>query len=103
MNSSEKALVVFQDKKIRRMWYNNEWYFSVVDIVVALTESKDSRNYWKVLKHRLNQEGSEAVTKCNQLKLPASDGKFYKTDCANTKTLFRLIQSIPSKKAEPLL
>ena len=97
----EKALVVFQNKKIRRKWHDNEWYFSVVDILSALTESKDPRNYWKVLKHRLNQEGSEAVTKCNQLKLPASDGKYYDTDCANTETLFRLIQSIPSPKAEP--
>ena len=97
----EKALVVFQNKKIRRKWYDDEWYFSVVDIVAALTESRDPRNYWKVLKHRLNQEGSEVVTKCNQLKLPASDGKYYDTDCANTETLFRLIQSIPSPKAEP--
>ena len=101
MNPSDKALVVFQNKKIRRKWYDNEWYFSAVDIVAALTESKDPRNYWKVLKHRLNQEGSEVVTKCNQLKLPASDGKYYDTDCANTETLFRLIQSIPSPRAEP--
>lgn len=96
-----KALVVFQDKNIRRIWHNNEWYFSVVDVVGALTDSADSRNYWKVLKHRLNEEGSEAVTNCNQLKLPASDGKHYETDCATTKTLFRLIQSIPSPRAEP--
>lgn len=95
------ALVVFQDKKIRRIWQNNEWYFSVVDIVEVLTDSTDARNYWKVLKHRLNKEGSEAVTNCNQLKLPASDGKYYETDCASTKTLFRIVQSIPSPKAEP--
>jgi len=101
MNLSSKSLVVFQGKKIRRTWFNDEWWFSVVDIVGALTESKDPRNYWKVLKHRLNQEGSEVVTKCNQLKLPAPDGKFYETDCANTETLFRIIQSIPSPKAEP--
>jgi len=98
----EKALVVFQGKKIRRTWHNNEWWFSVVDVAGALAESEDPRNYWKVLKHRLVQEGAnETVTNCNQLKLPAEDGKLRETDCANTKTLFRLIQSIPSKKAEP--
>ena len=91
----DKALIVFQDKKIRRIWYNNEWFFSVVDIVGVLTESEGARNYWKVLKHRLNKEGSEVVTKCNQLRLRAIDGKFYETDCANTETLFRIIQSIP--------
>ncbi|MFH1751853.1 MAG: Bro-N domain-containing protein [archaeon] len=96
-----KALVVFQDKKIRRTWHENEWFFSVVDVVEALTESADARNYWKVLKHRLTKEGSEMVTKCNQLKLQSADGKHYETDCANTRILFRLIQSIPSPKAEP--
>src|SRR3989344_121807 len=99
---TNKALVVFQGKKIRRTWFNDEWWFSVVDVVGVLSESEDARNYWKVLKHRLKEEGSEVVTECNQLKLPASDGKYYETDCANTKTLFRLVQSIPSKKAEPL-
>ena len=98
----EKSLIVFQGKSIRRTWHNEEWWFSVVDIIGILAESEDARNYWKVLKHRLNKEGSEVVTKCNQLKLPATDGKFYETDCANTKTLFRIIQSVPSKKAEPL-
>lgn len=98
---ANNTLVVFQDKKIRRAWFNGEWWFSVVDIVGALTESEDARNYWKVLKHRLKNEGSEVVTKCNQLKLPASDGKLYETDCSNTETLFRIIQSIPSPKAEP--
>jgi hypothetical protein len=98
----DKALVFFQDKKIRRIWHNNEWFFSVVDIIRVLIESSDPRNYWKVLKHRLIEEGSdETVTKCNQLKLVAEDGKLRETDCANTKTLFRLIQSIPSPKAEP--
>ena len=97
----ETPLIVFQDKKIRRILHNNEWFFSVVDIIDVLTESKDARNYWKVFKHRLNQEGSEVVTKCNQLKLVSSDGKYYETDCANTETIFRLIQSIPSPKAEP--
>jgi len=96
-----KALVVFQGKKIRRVWQNNEWWFSVVDIVGVLTESGDARNYWKVLKYRLKEESSEVVTKCNQLKLPASDGKYYETDCATTETLFRIIQSVPSPKAEP--
>ena len=86
------ALVVFQDKKIRRTWHNNEWYFSVVDVIEALTESSDSRNYWKVLKHRLNEEGSEVVTFCNQLKLIAGDGKYYLTDCANTKSMFRCMR-----------
>jgi len=96
-----KALSTFDGKNIRRIWHEDEWFFSVVDVVGALSESSDSRNYWKVLKHRLSEEGSEVVTKCNQLKLPSSDGKFYETDCANTESLFRLIQSIPSKNAEP--
>ena len=72
-----KSLVVFQDKKIRRTWNNNEWYFSVVDVVEVLTESPNPRNYWKVLKHRMNEEGSKVVTICNQLKLESSDGKKY--------------------------
>lgn len=102
MMDKEKSLVVFQDKKIRRVWHNEEWNFSVVDIVGALTNSPGPRNYWKVLKHRLNEEGGfETVTNCNQLKMPAEDGKLRETDCANTSTLFRLIQSIPSPKAEP--
>ena len=95
------SLIVFQNKMIRRIWHDGKWKFSVVDIIAVLTESKDARNYWKVLKHRLNQEGSEVVTKCNQLKLQASDGKNYETDCADTETAFRLIQSIPSQRAEP--
>ncbi len=80
----DKSLVVFQDKKIRRTWFNDEWWFSVVDIVGVLSESEDARNYWKVLKHRLLEEGAnETVTKCNQLKLLAEDGKLRDTDCAN--------------------
>ena len=71
----ENALVVFEGKNIRRIWHNGQWYFSVVDIVGVLTDSADPRNYWKVLKHRLIEEGSEVVTLCNQLKLPASDSK----------------------------
>ncbi|HIH14647.1 MAG TPA: Bro-N domain-containing protein [Nanoarchaeota archaeon] len=98
---NKQALVVFQDKKIRRVWHNGEWYFSVVDVVGALTESGDARKYWNKLSQRLREEGSEVVTNCHQLKLPASDGKNYETDCANTKNMFRIIQSIPSKHAEP--
>ena len=98
----DNALVAFQGKSIRRIWHNKEWWFSVVDVIGALTDSNDPRNYWKVLKHRLIEEGgNQTVTNCNQLKLMASDGKMRLTDCASTKTMFRLIQSIPSKKAEP--
>ncbi len=96
------TLIVFEGKNIRRTWFNDEWWFSMVDIVRILTESPDPRNYWKVLKHRLLEEGgNEAVTKCNQLKLPAKDGKLRETDCANVETIFRIVQSIPSPKAEP--
>ena len=97
----EKALVVFEGKNIRRIWHKDEWWFSVVDIIGILSESADPRNYWKVLKFRLTEEGSETVTKCNQLKLPAEDGKMRETDCANVETLLRIIQTIPSPKAEP--
>ncbi len=96
------ALVVFQDKKIRRIWHNNEWYFSVVDVVGALTDSTDAKDYWYRLKKReLEGSGIELSTFCRQLKLPSADGKYYATDCANTKNMFRIIQSIPSPKAEP--
>lgn len=71
----KNALVVFQDRKIRRAWPNEEWFYSVADIVAILSESEDARNYWKVLKHRLKKEGSEVVTDCNQLKMPTADGK----------------------------
>ena len=100
-------LVIFEDYKIRRL-YNKAtetWYFSVVDIIQVLTHQPDfqrARNYWKVLKSRLNKEGNESVTKCNRLKLEASDGKKYLTDVANVETILRLIQSIPSPKAEPI-
>ena len=94
-------LVVFESKFIRRIWHNDEWYFSVVDVCGVLTDSPDAGAYWRKLKQRLNQEGSEVVTNCHGLKLEASDGKKYKTDCANTKIMFRIIQSIPSPKAEP--
>ena len=101
---SNSALVVFQSKKIRRLWHNDKWYFSIVDVIEALTEQEDhqkSRKYWNKLSQRLREEGSEVVTICHRLKLPAPDGKMRLTDCANTKSLFRIIQSISSKKAEP--
>lgn len=100
-------LTVFEDYKIRRI-YDEEsetWLFSVVDIVQALTAQPDyqlARNYWKVLKNRLKKEGSQTVTKCNQLKMAAEDGKSRLTDVADTETLLRLIQSVPSPKAEPI-
>ena len=99
---SYKSLIVFQDRKIRRLWHNQEWYYSVVDVVQALTESPTPRQYWGKVKDRefVQLELSPIWV---QLKLPASDGKFYATDCANTKSIFRIIQSIPSKKAEPSL
>ncbi len=99
--SEPNALVVFQDKKIRRIWFNNEWYFSIVDVVYVLTDSDNPRNYWSMLKKREEDVGIELSTNCVQLKLPSSDGKSYLTDCANTKSLFRIIQSIPSPRAEP--
>ncbi|MBR5581144.1 MAG: Bro-N domain-containing protein [Treponema sp.] len=94
---------IFEEKRVRTIWdaEQEEWYFSVVDVVAVLTESINPNNYWKVLKNRLKKEGSQLVTICNQLKMPSSDGKMYKTDCMNTEQLFRLIQSIPSPKAEP--
>jgi hypothetical protein len=98
-----RNLKLFEEKKVRSLWVEEEeqWYFSIVDVVEILTESPNARNYWKVLKHRLIKEGNQSVTNCNQLKMESSDGKFYKTDVANVEQLFRLIQSIPSPKAEP--
>ena len=98
-----QSLILFHQNTVRRHWDDDKelWYFSVVDVVSILSGSTDGRNYWKVLKHRLKEEGSEVVTKCNQLKMQASDGKSYLTDAADTETLLRLIQSIPSPKAEP--
>jgi len=94
---------IFEEKKVRTIWdaENEEWYFSVVDVVAVLTESDRPRKYWNDLKKKLQQEGSELSEKIGQLKMPSSDGKMYKTDCMNTEQLFRLIQSIPSPKAEP--
>ena len=95
---------IFKGKKIRKTIYNNEWWFSVVDVVQALTdqiENYTARKYWNKLAQRLREEGSEVVTFCHQLKLQAPDGKMRETDCANTEGIFRIIQSIPSPKAEP--
>lgn len=101
---NEIAIKLFEDKKIRVEWVSEEekWYFSVVDIVRVLSESNNPNNYWKVLKNRLFKENSELVTDCNQLKMKShKDGKKYKTDVMDIEQLFRLIQSIPSPKAEP--
>ena len=104
--TKKEALQLFEEKKIRSVWDDKEekWYFSIVDVCAVLTEQTDAehaRNYWKVLKHRLIKEGNQTVTTCNQLKLRAADGKLRLTDVADTEQLFRLIQSVPSPKAEP--
>ena len=101
--TKETAIKLFEQKQIRSIWSDDEekWYFSIIDVVEVLTESPNARKYWSVLKTRLKKEGSELATNCSQLKLEAVDGKFYKTDVADTEQLFRLIQSVPSKKAEP--
>ncbi|GHT55357.1 phage antirepressor [Bacteroidia bacterium] len=101
--NKENAIKLFEDKKIRTVWNEEEeeWYFSVVDVVGVLTDSPRSRKYWNALKTKLKEEGSELSQNLGQLKMPSEDGKFYKTDVANTQQLFRLIQSIPSPKAEP--
>ncbi len=96
-----EKLAIFKGKEIRKIIYKNEWWFSVVDVCGALTESHDSGAYWRKLKQRLAEEGNQPVTICHGLKLKALDGKMRETDCANTEGLFRLIQSIPSPKAEP--
>lgn len=100
---TEKDLTIFEDHKIRRTYdkKSDTWFFSVVDVVGALTDSADAGAYWRKLKQRLTQEGSEVVTFCHGLKLKAPDGKMRETDCASTESLFRIIQSIPSPKAEP--
>jgi len=97
-------IALFKGKKIRRVIYQNEWWFSVVDVVQVLTDQSDdytARKYWNKLSQRLREEGSEVVTNCHRLKLEAPDGKMRETDCANTEGIFRIIQSIPSPKAEP--
>ena len=104
--AQEELVRLFDAKQIRVVWDNDteKYCFSVVDVVQVLTDSIDcqtARNYWKVLKNRLTKEGNESVTNCNRLKLTAADGKKYLTDMADTEQVLRLIQSIPSKKAEP--
>lgn len=101
--TKQDAIKVFEEKKVRTAWDSDkeEWYFSIIDVIAVLTGSDNPRKYWSVLKTRLKKEGSETATNCSQLKLPAEDGKMRLTDVANTEQLFRLIQSIPSPKAEP--
>ena len=101
--AEQNEIQLFDGKRVRYVWDEEQekYFFSVVDVIRVLTDSDNPRNYWKVLKNRLRKEGNESVTNCNQLKLPASDGKNYLTDVADTEQVFRLIQSIPSKKAEP--
>jgi hypothetical protein len=101
--SKQEIIKIFGDRKIRSVWDDEAeiWYFSIVDVVAVLTESVNPANYWKVLKNRLKKEGNQSVTNCNQLKLRAADGKYYKTDVATAEQMFRVIQSIPSPKAEP--
>ena len=99
----KSQIQLFEEKKVRTLWdeESEEWYFSIVDVVGVLTDSPSPNNYWKVLKNRLKKEGSQLVTSCNQLKMQSADGKYYKTDVVSTEQLFRLIQTIPSPKAEP--
>ena len=102
--TKKEAIKIFEEKKVRTVWDDEteEWFFSVVDVVAILTDSPNPSNYWKVLKHRLRKEGNESVTNCNQLKLKASDGKYYNTDVVDIEGMFRIIESIPSKNAEPI-
>lgn len=106
MNQDKMHLVkkIFNNETIRTVWDNEQekYFISVVDIVGVLSESEDPRNYWKVLKHRLKKEGNESVTNCNQLKLKSSDDKYYNTDVVDIEGMFRIIESIPSKNAEPI-
>src|SRR3989338_9773981 len=99
------SIKLFENKKVRVQWNQKEekWYFSIVDVVAVLTNNsfQVARNYWKVLKYRLKEEGNETVTNCNQLKLIAPDGKMRLTDVGDTEQILRLVQSIPSKKAQP--
>lgn len=99
----DTSVKLFEQKQIRSVWNEEKekWYFSIVDVILALTDSPNPRKYWSVLKTRLKKEGSELATNCSQLKLMSADGKYYNTDVADTEQLFRLIQSVPSKKAEP--
>lgn len=101
--TKREALKLFQDRKVRTIWDDEQekWYFSIVDVVAVLTDSVDSTAYWRKLKQRLKAEGNETVTNCHGLKMQAADGNMRLTDVADTEQLFRLIQSIPSPKAEP--
>ena len=100
-NKQETHIAIFNGKAIRRKQVKDRWFFSVVDIIGALTDSENPRNYWNMLKSREKENGIELSTNCVQLKLKSGDGKEYETDCADTEGIFRIIQSIPSKKAEP--
>ena len=98
----EPNIAVFRGKEIRKMIHKNEWWFSIIDVVGALTGSERPRKYWNDLKKKLSEEGYDELSeKIGQLKMQSADGKYYETDCANTETMFRIIQSIPSPKAEP--
>ena len=99
--NKQTAIALFEGVKVRRTWHENKWWFSVIDVCAALTGSADAGAYWMKLKQRLTEEGSEVVTFCHGLKLEATDGKQYTTDCANTEGILRIIQSVPSPKAEP--
>lgn len=101
--NKETAIKLFEQKQIRSAWDDEDetWYFSIVDVIGVLTDSPNPRKYWSVLKTRLKKEGSQLATNCSQLKMQSADGKYYKTDVADTEQLFRLIQSVPSPKAEP--
>lgn len=102
MAKQENKLILFQDRKIRRIWHNEEWWFSVIDVIFALTDSVNARDYWYKMKIRVKEEdGFEPSTICRQFKMEAPDQKMRDTDCANTKGILRIIQSIPSPKAEP--
>ena len=101
--NDNSSIQLFEDQKIRTAWDSEkeEWYFAIVDVIAVLTDSADPQNYWRVLKKRLKDEGNETITNCNGLKMTAPDGKKRKTDVASTEQLLRIIQSIPSPKAEP--
>ncbi len=103
VNKEITAIKLFEEKQVRTLWdaEQEKWYISIVDVVAVLTDSPNPRKYWSVLKTRLKGEGSQLTTNCSQLKMQSADGKYYKTDVADTEQLFRLIQSIPSPKAEP--
>ena len=102
--TQKQAIQLFEERKVRTIWDDETetWYFAIVDVVAILTESADAAAYWRKLKQRLKAEGNETVTNCHALKMPAADGKMRLTDVADTEQLFRLIQSIPSPKAEPV-